>query len=58
MIQKSEKKRHEACDGKIRALYGHSVEKRIVMEPVKPPDILYHGTANSPVVLKIDARQT
>lgn len=46
MIQTSEKKRHEICDGKIRALYGHSVNKKIEKEPTKPPDILYHGTAH------------
>ncbi len=46
MIQISEKKRHEICDGKIRALYGHSVDKKIIKEPMKPPDILYHGTAH------------
>jgi putative RNA 2'-phosphotransferase len=46
MIQSSEKKRHEICNGKIRALYGHSVDKKIVKESIKPPDILYHGTAH------------
>lgn len=46
MIQTSEKKRHEVSDGKIRALYGHSIEKKIMKDPVKPPDILYHGTAH------------
>ena len=45
MIQVSEKKRHEFIDGKIRALYGHSIKEKIVKEPMKPPDILYHGTA-------------
>jgi putative RNA 2'-phosphotransferase len=45
MIQKSEKKRHEICDGKIRALYGHSIKEKIMREPIKPPDVLYHGTA-------------
>ena len=45
MIQVSEKKRHEIYDGKIRALYGHLVKEKIVKEPTKPPDVLYHGTA-------------
>ena len=30
MIQKSEKKRHEISNGKIRAYYGHSVPMKIV----------------------------
>lgn len=45
MIAVSEKKRHEISDGKIRALYGHSIPQRIMKEPKDPPEILYHGTA-------------
>ena len=45
MIEKSEKKRHELVDGKIRAFYGHSVSMKILKEKKVPPDILYHGTA-------------
>lgn len=45
MIEKSEKKRHEISDGKIRALYGHSVPMRIRKEEAIPPKILYHGTS-------------
>ncbi|HZG16471.1 MAG TPA: RNA 2'-phosphotransferase [Candidatus Bathyarchaeia archaeon] len=45
MISRSDKKRHEMNDGKIRALYGHSVPKKIRKEVKAPPDILYHGTA-------------
>lgn len=45
MIENSEKKRHELVDGKIRALYGHSVPKKIVKESAEPPVILFHGTA-------------
>lgn len=44
MILKSEKKRHEIKDDKIRALYGHSLSKKIVKEVKSPPDILFHGT--------------
>ena len=47
MIQMSEKKRHEMHDGKIRALYGHSIEGKIKKVPQCPPEILYHGTARS-----------
>ena len=45
MIKKSEKKRHEIKDGKIRAFYGHSIPMKILKEEEMPPDILYHGTA-------------
>ena len=45
MIEKSEKKRHELVDGKIRAFYGHSTPIRILKEEKMPPDFLYHGTA-------------
>ncbi len=45
MIERSEKKRHEIKDGKIRAFYGHSIPMKIMKEVKMPPDILYHGTA-------------
>lgn len=45
MIEKSEKKRHELIDGKIRAFYGHSTPIKILKEEKMPPDFLYHGTA-------------
>ena len=45
MIHDSEKERHQLQDGKIRALYGHSIKEKIVKNPAKPPDVLYHGTA-------------
>lgn len=45
MIDCSEKKRHEIVDGKIRAFYGHSIPMKIQKEERKPPEILYHGTA-------------
>lgn len=45
MIEKSEKKRHELKDGRIRAFYGHSIPMKILKEEKMPPDILYHGTA-------------
>ena len=45
MIELSEKKRHEISDGRIRCLYGHSIEKKIVKESIAPPEILFHGTA-------------
>lgn len=45
MIEKSEKKRHEIANGKIRAIYGHSLPRKILKKPKEPPEILYHGTA-------------
>lgn len=45
MVDISDKKRHEISEGKIRALYGHSIPNRIIKEIKKPPDMLYHGTA-------------
>ena len=45
IIESSDKKRHELVDGRIRALYGHSIPKRILKESAQPPVILFHGTA-------------
>ncbi|MDM5140242.1 RNA 2'-phosphotransferase [Aeromonas bestiarum] len=45
MLKASDKKRHEICDGKIRALYGHSVPKKLLKQPAIPPATLYHGTS-------------
>lgn len=45
MIQKSEKKRHELLNGKIKAHYGHPIPMRIAKEEKVPPEVLYHGTA-------------
>ncbi len=44
-IERSDKKRHEIVDGKIRAVYGHSLERKIERIPAEPPEMLYHGTA-------------
>lgn len=45
MTENSDKKRFEIRNGRIRALYGHSISRRIIKEPLAPPEILYHGTA-------------
>lgn len=45
MIANSDKKRHELFDGKIRALYGHSVPNKLLKQPAEPPAVLYHGTS-------------
>ncbi|KNY25144.1 RNA 2'-phosphotransferase [Pseudobacteroides cellulosolvens] len=44
-MELSDKKRFEIKDGKIRALYGHSIPQKLIKEPQEPPEILYHGTA-------------
>jgi putative RNA 2'-phosphotransferase len=45
MIERSEKKRHELHDGKIRALYGHSTAQKLLKKPARPPVRLFHGTS-------------
>ncbi|WP_340024526.1 RNA 2'-phosphotransferase [Paenibacillus sp. FSL K6-1096] len=45
MIAASDKQRHEIVDGRIRALYGHSVPQKIIKQDAAPPSVLYHGTA-------------
>lgn len=45
IIDNSDKKRFEITDGNIRAIYGHSILKKIERETSEPPARLYHGTA-------------
>ena len=45
MIESSEKRRHEILDGRIRAIYGHSIPQRLSRTPSNPPAILFHGTS-------------
>ena len=45
MVARPGKKRFEMRKGKIRALYGHSIDMKIQKEPAVPPRRLYHGTA-------------
>ena len=42
MIDKSDKKRHEIKNNKIRAFYGHSIPMHIIKKEQAPPDKLYH----------------
>ncbi len=44
IVSESDKKRFELKNGKIRALYGHSIPLRINKEVIIPPGYLYHGT--------------
>jgi putative RNA 2'-phosphotransferase len=45
MILQSSRRRHELRDGRIRALYGHSLPERLDRVAAVPPPQLYHGTA-------------
>jgi putative RNA 2'-phosphotransferase len=47
IVATNEKKRFTLSDDgtRIRAAQGHSVEVALGIEPVVPPDMLYHGTA-------------
>jgi len=51
MISRSEKKRHELHDGRIRALYGHSMPNKLLRQRADPPAFLYHGTSSEVAVL-------
>ena len=44
MLAHATKRRFEMTDGRIRALYGHSVPGGVVKAPVVPPPVLFHGT--------------
>jgi putative RNA 2'-phosphotransferase len=47
VVEESSKRRFEfSSDGeKIRARYGHSIPVNLDLEPLRPPETLYHGTA-------------
>jgi putative RNA 2'-phosphotransferase len=45
MIETSTKRRHEIKDGRIRAIYGHSLPGKLKRTPATPPSVLFHGTA-------------
>lgn len=51
MMEQSPKQRFEMADGKIRALYGHSIQAKVTMEKTEPPEFLYHGTARRFVMI-------
>lgn len=46
VIRSSDKRRHEIVDMKIRALYGHTIPKKILRVAEEPPEALFHGTAS------------
>ena len=47
IVANNDKKRFEFSEdkNKIRACQGHSIKIDLGLEPVIPPDVLYHGTA-------------
>jgi putative RNA 2'-phosphotransferase len=45
MMRRASKQRYEMGDGRIRALYGHSLPGRLNRAPATPPAELFHGTA-------------
>lgn len=44
------KGRFQVVGDKIRAAYGHSVEASPKYKPMKPPEILYHGTSRRAIL--------
>jgi putative RNA 2'-phosphotransferase len=46
MISKSAKNRFELYEGKIRALYGHSLREKVLKVPAEPPAVLFHGASS------------
>src|SRR5262249_35000973 len=51
VVARNDKKRFSFDDTgeRIRANQGHSVEVDLELEPVTPPDVLYHGTGHRAV---------
>lgn len=47
VVERSNKQRFSFSDDglKIRANYGHSISVDLGLEPIIPPELLYHGTA-------------
>ena len=44
IVERSERRRFELRDGRIRALYGHSIPIKLGLKEDSPVKILYHGT--------------
>lgn len=44
IVEKSSRRRFEIVDNKIRALYGHTIPVRLMLEEDKVANVLYHGT--------------
>lgn len=44
VVADNDKRRYVVEGGRIRASQGHSVRVDLGLEPVEPPEVLYHGT--------------
>jgi putative RNA 2'-phosphotransferase len=51
MKRLASKERFELKDGRIRAMYGHSIPCRLRRTISTPPDVLYHGTSPESALL-------
>lgn len=49
IVENDTKGRYLVKEERIRALYGHSVPVDLKLEPVIPPDVLYHGTSENAI---------
>ncbi len=45
VIGSSSKQRHEIAEGRIRAIYGHSLPGKLRRTPAEPPVLLFRGTS-------------
>ncbi len=45
LVAENDKKRFTLDGDRIRAAQGHSIDVALGLEPVAPPEVLYHGTA-------------
>ena len=49
IVEKSDRRRFEIKDGKIRALYGHSIPVKINLSEDREVEVLYHGTTREAI---------
>lgn len=49
IVEQSDKQRFAITNHRIRANQGHSIDVDLGLEPALPPDLLFHGTAESSV---------
>ena len=49
IVDGTEKRRFELVDGRIRARYGHSFPIDLGLDPIDPPESLYHATVPAQV---------
>ena len=49
IVEKSDNKRFEVVEGRVRALYGHSVPVELELEEERDIEVFYHGTTEKAV---------